>query len=99
MQDSHARLAPGTEAPDSAEAQARTAAAGHLAAAVAAVENELGPGQAAANPALVASLVQAAAIHTAIGVAREIHTQTLETVARVSRDTNETILRLKPRLF
>lgn len=80
-------------------ARAGEAAAAHLCAAVAAIDAAFGAGHARANPALVASVVQAAAIESAVGTARDLHMRTLETVMRASRETNETLLRLKPRLF
>lgn len=78
---------------------ARDRTEGHLAAAVAALDRTFGEGYARENPALVASLVQAAAIEHGLDTARALHAETLETVQRVTRETNETILRLKPRLF
>lgn len=86
----------GPEAP-SPRAQARAAA--HLKSAIAAIDASFGDGYAAANPQLVASLVQAASIESAISTARELHDSALMTATRISRETNETILRLKPRLF
>ncbi len=85
--------------PEETRARAESAAASHLSAAVAAVDAAFGAGYARENPALVASLVQAAAIESAVETGRELHQGTLDTVARLSRETNETILRLKPRLF
>ncbi|MGF1503440.1 MAG: hypothetical protein ACFBSD_16685 [Paracoccaceae bacterium] len=75
------------------------AAAHHLAEAVAAVDAIFGEGYAKAHPELVASVVQAAAIGTAVETGRAAHESALETVRRLSRETNETILKLKPRLF
>lgn len=79
--------------------QGAEAAAAHLAAAVDAVEAAMGEGAAARHPELVASLVQAAAIESAVSTGRLCHREALEVVQRLSRETNETILRLKPRLF
>lgn len=87
------------EAPDSACETAAAATRHHLADAVAAIDEAFGEGFAAANPTLVASLVQASAIGRAVEVGREIHGDAMELIPRISRETNETILRLKPRLF
>ena len=85
--------------PGETRERAADAAAHHLRAAVAAIDGAFGQGYARENPALVASLVQAAAIESAVETGREAHHQTLDLVQRLSRETNETILRLKPRLF
>ncbi|QPH53856.1 hypothetical protein [Pontivivens ytuae] len=69
-----------------AEAAAR--AARQLAEARAAVDAEFGQGHAAAAPELVAAMVQAAAIHTAVLAGKA-----------ASEETNRTLLQLKPRLF
>ncbi len=62
--------------------------AGYLAAARDAIDATFGEGHAAANPELVAAFVQACAIETAVATARV-----------ASRETNETLLKLKPRIF
>jgi hypothetical protein len=87
------------DAPEETRARAEEAAAAHLRAAVTAIDAAFGEGYARENPALVAHLVQASAIESAVETGRDLHRQTLETVQRLSRETNETILRLKPKLF
>ncbi|MGF1446091.1 MAG: hypothetical protein ACFBRM_07795 [Pikeienuella sp.] len=96
MRDTLSQFEPNREA---IRTNAEDAAASHLRAAIAAIDAAFGPGHAAANPALVASLVQAAAIETAVEAGREAHRSTLDTITRLSRETNETLLKLKPRLF
>jgi len=81
-----------------ADAAARRARA-HLAAAVAAIDERFGPGHARDNPALVASVVQAAAIESAVIAGQAASAESLSVVQRLARETNETILKLKPRLF
>ena len=78
-------------------AMAATAAA--LRAARTAIDAEFGEGYAAAHPELVAAMLQATAIESAVEAGRAATDQVLERVTRLSRDTNETILKLKPRLF
>ncbi|PKP66910.1 MAG: hypothetical protein CVT86_02710, partial [Alphaproteobacteria bacterium HGW-Alphaproteobacteria-8] len=65
----------------------------------AAIDDAFGAGHAAANPALVAAFLQCCAIEGAAHTARRLHRETLEFAGRISRETNETILKLKPRLF
>jgi hypothetical protein len=77
---------------------ARTAAS-HLHAAVAAIDAEFGDGFSRANPALVASVVQASAIESAVEAGRDASHETIAAITRLSRETNETLLKLKPRLF
>jgi len=79
---------------DHATGQAR-----HLADAIRAIDDAFGAGYARDNPALVASLVQATAIEAAVGSGRAAHVETLTLVERLSREMNETLLSLKPRLF
>lgn len=71
----------------------------HLRAAREAIDAAFGPGHAAANPALVAAFLQGCAIEDAVHAARRLHRETLEFAGRISRETNETLLKLKPRLF
>ena len=73
---------------DETKARAPAAAAHYFRAAVAAIDAEFGEGYARAHPELVAAMVQAAAIDAAVNAGRI-----------ASRETNETLLRLKPRLF
>jgi phage gp36-like protein len=63
-------------------------AARHLEDAIAAIDAAMGQGYAAKHPELIAALVQASAIEHAV-----------ETGRIASRETNETLLKLKPRLF
>lgn len=78
---------------------AMAATAASLRAARAAVDAEFGNGYAAAHPQLVAAMLQATAIESAVEAGRAATDQVLDRVTRLSRDTNETILKLKPRLF
>ena len=70
------------------ENKAQQLAASHLRAAIEAIDAEFGAGYARDNPELVAAMLQASAIESAklAGVS-------------ASRETNETLLKLKPRLF
>lgn len=77
-----------TRPADATKADAPVTTAYYLSEAKRAIDAVFGEGHAAANEALVASFVQACALEAAISAGRI-----------VSRDTNETILRLKPRLF
>lgn len=69
------------------DAAARTTA-DRLRAARAAIDGEFGNGHAAAHPELVVGFLQACAVESAVAAGR-----------LASRETNATILRLKPRLF
>lgn len=73
--------------------------AAHLRAAREAIDLEFGEGYAAANPGLVAALVQAGAIEAAVAAGKEAHRETIDVVQVLSRNTNETLLKLKPRIF
>jgi hypothetical protein len=81
------------------QADAAAAAGRHLRAAVERIDGTFGEGYAREHPELVASMVQAMTIEAAVATGREAHEQVLEVVQRVSRETNDTILRMKPRLF
>jgi hypothetical protein len=85
-----------TELPEPTPAER---VADHLAAAREAIDATFGEGHAARHPALVAAFLQAAAIESAVAAGRETSREALHTVSRLSRDTNETILKLKPRIF
>lgn len=74
--------------PDATRADAPGAVAHYVAAARDAIDAAFGDGHAAANPELVAAFVQACAIEAAVNAGRI-----------ASRETNETLLKLKPRLF
>lgn len=73
---------------DQTKAQAPVAVTRYLEEARRGIDAVFGEGHAAANPALVAAFVQACAIEAAVNAGRI-----------ASRETNETILRMKPRLF
>lgn len=73
---------------DRTKGEAPLAVARYLEEARRAIDRVFGEGHAAANPELVAAFVQACAIEAAINAGRI-----------ASRETNETILRMKPRLF
>jgi len=73
---------------DLAKDRAAANAASHMRAAVAEIDAVFGEGYAARNPALVAAFLQTAAIEHAVQAGRA-----------ASRETNETLLKLKPRLF
>jgi len=74
-------------------------AARYLARAVQAIDSQFGEGYARENPDLVASLVRTQAIDAAIATGRGAHDEALALAERISRETCETILKLKPRLF
>lgn len=84
-----------TQDPEPPEA----APARYLSQAVAAIDAQFGDGYARDNPALVASLVQTAAIDAAVATGRGAHEEALTLAERISRETCETILKLKPRIF
>jgi hypothetical protein len=73
---------------DHTKAQAPAAVARYLTEAKAQIDAAFGAGHAAAHPELVAAFVQACAIEAAVNAGRI-----------ASRETNETLLKLKPRLF
>ncbi len=73
---------------DPTKTQAPVAVAAYLAAAREAIDATFGDGFAARNPDLVAAFLQACAIEAAVNAGRI-----------ASRETNETLLKLKPRLF
>jgi hypothetical protein len=72
---------------------------GHLRDAVAMIDSEFGTGFARAHPELVASLVQASVLENLHATGREVHAEAMALASRVSRETNETLLKLKPRIF
>jgi len=96
MTQHHANLAQADVDPSHPAADAT---ATYFRAAVATIDAEFGEGYARENPQLVASLVQATAIEAAVGSGRAAHVETLTLVERLSREMNETLLSLKPRLF
>ncbi len=81
--------------------QAGAAAAVHryLRAAVECIDASFGEGYAREHPELVATMVQCMTAEAGVATGREAHEQVLALVQRVSRETNETILKMKPRLF
>lgn len=64
-----------------------------------AIDASFGPGYAAQNPQVVAAFLQAAAIEHAVVSGKAATRETLDVVKALSRDTNETLLKLKPRIF
>ncbi|MEQ9261425.1 MAG: hypothetical protein RIG84_20245 [Roseovarius sp.] len=77
----------------------RSSAARYLAEAVEAIDTQFGEGFARQHPELVASLVQSCAIDSAVATGRGAHEEALTLAEKISRETCETILKLKPRLF
>ena len=73
---------------DHTKTHAPAAVASYLTEAKAQIDAAFGAGHAAAHPELVAAFVQACAIEAAVNAGRI-----------ASRETNETLLKLKPRLF
>ncbi len=73
---------------DPTKLQAPAAVASYLAAAREAIDAAFGEGHAARHPDLVGAFLQACAIEAAVNAGRV-----------ASRETNETLLKLKPRLF
>ena len=71
----------------------------HLHDAVAEIDAVFGDGYARAHPELVAALVQASAIDAAVAAGKGAHAEAMALASRISRETNETLLKLKPRLF
>jgi hypothetical protein len=82
---------------DTEEPESRAAA--YLSEAVAAIDAQFGEGFARDHPDLVASLVQTQAIDAAVATGRGAHEEALTLAEKISRETCETILKLKPRLF
>lgn len=80
--------APAPRGLDETKTRAPAAAALYLAEARRAVDAEFGEGYAAAHPELLAAMIQASAIEAAVNAGRI-----------ASRETNEAILKLKPRIF
>lgn len=70
-----------------------------LAAARDAIDAIFGDGYAATNPQLTAAYLQAAAIENAVQAGQDATPETLDTVKGLSRDTDKTLLKLKPRIF
>ncbi|MEL6678733.1 MAG: hypothetical protein AAFQ51_08505 [Pseudomonadota bacterium] len=73
---------------DTTKSSAPSAAAHYLREAISAIDEEFGEGYAAEHPELIGMLVQASAIESAVNAGRI-----------ASRETCETLLKLKPRLF
>lgn len=102
MSSPAAIASPQTGAPDETPRLATAGAEatlGHLRDAVAMIDAEFGPGFARAHPDLVASLVQATVLENLHASGREVHAEAMALASRVSRETNETLLKLKPRIF
>lgn len=81
------------------QADAAAAAGGYLRLAVERIDALFGEGYAREHPELVASMVQSMTLEAAVRTGREAHEQVLAVVQRLSHETNETILKMKPRLF
>ena len=81
------------------QADAAAAAARYLGLAVERIDALFGQGYAREHPELVASMIQWRTVETAVRTVREAHEQVLAAVQRLSHATNETILKMKPRLF
>ena len=90
---------PRDASPTDPRVGAMAATAASLRAARAAIDSEFGDGYAAGHPELVAAMLQATAIESAVEAGNAATDRVLDRVTRLSRDTNETILKLKPRLF
>lgn len=86
-------------APDATKTQAAESAAFYLREAVAAIDATFGDGYARDHPELVASLVQASAIDGAVNAGNHTSAEIVETIRTASRETNLTLLKLKPKLF
>ena len=84
---------------DARRTDAAAAAGNYLRAAVERIDALFGEGYAREHPELAASMVQSMTIEAAVATGREAHEQVLAVMQRVSRETNETILKMKPRLF
>jgi hypothetical protein len=72
---------------------------GYLVAARRAIDAVFGEGHAARHPELVAAFLQASALEHAVASGEAASRDALHLLARLSRDTNETLLKLKPRIF
>lgn len=70
-----------------------------LGAAVAEIDAIFGEGYARDHPELVSAMIQAAAIDRAVQAGQQAHAEAMQLASRISRETNETLLKLKPRLF
>jgi hypothetical protein len=75
------------------------AVAAYLLEAREAIDGAFGEGHAARHPELVAAFLQAAAIESLVAAGRETSDQALHVATRIARETNETLLKLKPRIF
>ncbi|MGF1551119.1 MAG: hypothetical protein ACFBWO_01295 [Paracoccaceae bacterium] len=84
---------------DPGKSEAPDAAAYYLARAIEAVDAAFGRGYARENLGLVAAMVQASAIESAVNAGIETRDRINETVERSVRETNATLLKLKPKLF
>jgi hypothetical protein len=88
-----ASISGGAEAPEAARAAAWLRAARN------AIDAAFGEGAAAARPELVGLMVQAMAIERAAAAGEQAAREALQTATRISRETNETMLKMKPKLF
>ena len=71
----------------------------HLVEAREAIDAAFGDGHAARHPELVAAFLQAAAIESLAAAGCDTAGQALHVATRIAHETNETILKLKPRIF
>jgi hypothetical protein len=100
MDGSAQASAPDRAAQDERRADAAAESAGRwLRAARQEVDAAFGEGHAARHPELVAALVQASAIEAGVQAGLGAHQEALQALHRVSRETNATLLKLKPKLF
>ncbi|MEM7188011.1 MAG: hypothetical protein AAF439_00235 [Pseudomonadota bacterium] len=86
---------PDADAPD----RIVTETGKNLTRAIAEIDAAFGDGYARAHPELVASYLQAESIQAAIAAGKAAHAEAMALASRISRETNETLLQLKPRLF
>lgn len=84
---------------DPTKTRAPEATGHYMAQAVSMIDGAFGPGYAKDHPELLAAMIQASAIEAAVEAGREAHGQAMELADRLGRETCETILKLKPRIF
>jgi hypothetical protein len=99
MPDDLPRPIPSNRALPETKSDAPSASAHYMREAIAAIDAEFGEGYARANPALIASMIQASAIESAVNTGREAHGQAMALAPQITREVCETMLKLKPRLF
>lgn len=84
---------------DQTKTAAPDATAHYMNQAIETIDAAFGPGYAREHPDLLAAMIQASAIEAAVEAGREAHGQAMVLADRIGRETCETILKLKPRLF